>query len=34
MILNALMKPPYPKEVEADEATQNLVSSRWHSYFP
>lgn len=33
MILNALMKPSYPKELESDEATQKLVASRWHQYF-
>ncbi|MBQ8498711.1 menaquinone biosynthesis decarboxylase [Chlamydia sp.] len=33
MILNALMKPQYPKEVEADEITKKQVASRWKSYF-
>jgi menaquinone biosynthesis decarboxylase, SCO4490 family len=33
MILNALMKPSYPKEVEADEETKKHVSSRWDKYF-
>lgn len=33
MILNALMKPSYPKEVEADPCTKQKVSVRWKEYF-
>ncbi|WP_348664001.1 menaquinone biosynthesis decarboxylase [Chlamydia vaughanii] len=33
IILNSLMKPHYPKEVEADDATIHKVSHRWNEYF-
>ncbi|AAP05200.1 conserved hypothetical protein TIGR00148 [Chlamydia caviae GPIC] len=34
ILLNSLMKPHYPKEVEADETTIQKVSHRWNEYFP
>ncbi|WP_375793354.1 menaquinone biosynthesis decarboxylase [Chlamydia sp. 12-01] len=34
IIFNSLMKPHYPKEVEADEKTLQKVSYRWDEYFP
>ncbi len=34
VLIDARMKPSYPKEVLADEATEKLVSDRWASYFP
>lgn len=33
ILINALMKPSYPKEVDVDAQTQQLVSSRWKEYF-
>lgn len=33
ILLNTLMKPSYPSEVEVDEQTYKLVSSRWKEYF-
>lgn len=33
LVIDARMKPHYPPEVAADEATQALVDSRWDSYF-
>ena len=34
LIFDCRMKPWYPKEVEVDESTCNLVDQRWHEYFP
>ncbi|WP_139414656.1 menaquinone biosynthesis decarboxylase [Chlamydia abortus] len=34
ILLNAMMKSHYPKEVEADEKTIKKVSYRWREYFP
>ncbi|MCX6994972.1 MAG: UbiD family decarboxylase [Chlamydiae bacterium] len=34
VLIDARMKPSYPKEVLVDEATEKLVSERWSSYFP
>jgi hypothetical protein len=28
------MKPWYPKELFADDATKRLVDRRWNEYFP
>ncbi|AAD18477.1 hypothetical protein CpB0338 [Chlamydia pneumoniae TW-183] len=33
-VIDALMKPSYPKEVEVDPSTKQKVSERWHAYFP
>ncbi|MCO5332643.1 MAG: hypothetical protein M9893_01255 [Pyrinomonadaceae bacterium] len=33
IVIDARMKPWYPKEVEADEATVELVNNRWGVYF-
>ncbi|WP_213318411.1 UbiD family decarboxylase [Chlamydiifrater volucris] len=32
-VIDARMKPHYPKEVEVDPETYRLVSSRWRTYF-
>jgi len=34
IVIDARMKPTYPKELFCDEATANLVSRRWREYFP
>lgn len=34
ILIDARMKPSYPKEVLCDEQTAGLVSKRWHDYFP
>jgi 4-hydroxybenzoate decarboxylase subunit C len=34
IVIDARMKPWYPKEVEADEKTVKLVDARWREYFP
>ena len=34
IVIDARMKPWYPKEVEAREDIVKLVDSRWHEYFP
>ena len=34
MVIDARMKPPYPKELFCDDATAALVSRRWNEYFP
>jgi 3-polyprenyl-4-hydroxybenzoate decarboxylase len=34
LIIDARMKPWFPKEVKPDEATAELVTSRWKEYFP
>jgi UbiD family decarboxylase len=34
IVIDARMKPWYPKELIADEATAALVTTRWHEYFP
>jgi UbiD family decarboxylase len=34
IVIDARMKPWYPKEVSCDAATAARVSSRWHEYFP
>jgi hypothetical protein len=33
-VIDARMKPPYPKELFCDEETASLVSRRWKEYFP
>ncbi|MBE3594048.1 MAG: UbiD family decarboxylase [Candidatus Carbobacillus altaicus] len=33
LIIDARMKPFYPKEVEPDEATVRRVNEKWHTYF-
>lgn len=33
LLIDARMKPSYPKEVEVDQATSNLVDSKWSQYF-
>jgi UbiD family decarboxylase len=34
IVLDARLKPGFPKELFADEATQALVTRRWKEYFP
>lgn len=34
MVIDARMKPWYPKELFADDKTQELVTKRWKEYFP
>ncbi|MGI8673182.1 MAG: UbiD family decarboxylase, partial [Luteitalea sp.] len=34
IVLDARVKPWFPKEVDADAATAALVTSRWREYFP
>jgi 4-hydroxybenzoate decarboxylase subunit C len=34
IVIDARLKPWYPKELFADEATAKKVSSRWSEYFP
>jgi UbiD family decarboxylase len=34
IVIDARMKPWYPKELTADEQTSALVTGRWHEYFP
>jgi 4-hydroxybenzoate decarboxylase subunit C len=34
IVIDARMKPWYPKELSADERTAALVSNRWKEYFP
>jgi hypothetical protein len=34
VVLDARLKPGFPKELFADEATQALVTRRWKEYFP
>jgi UbiD family decarboxylase len=34
IVIDARMKPSYPKELVADEVTSNLVTGRWTEYFP
>ena len=34
IVLDARMKPTYPKELFADPATERLVGQRWKEYFP
>jgi UbiD family decarboxylase len=34
IVIDARMKPTYPKELFADPATGRLVSRRWQEYFP
>ena len=34
ILIDARLKPWFPKELEADEATAALVTSRWTEYFP
>ena len=34
LVIDARMKPTYPKELFADEATSRLVTERWTEYFP
>ena len=34
ILIDARMKPTYPKELNADEATSELVTRRWTEYFP
>ena len=34
IVIDARMKPWYPKEVESDEGTVRSVDSRWQEYFP
>ena len=34
VVIDARMKPTYPKELEPDDRTLTLVSQRWNEYFP
>jgi 3-polyprenyl-4-hydroxybenzoate decarboxylase len=34
IVIDARIKPTYPRELECDEATAALVSRRWAEYFP
>ena len=34
ILIDARMKPGYPEELCCDEATRELVESRWSEYFP
>jgi UbiD family decarboxylase len=34
IVIDARLKPGFPKELFADEATQALVTRRWNEYFP
>jgi UbiD family decarboxylase len=34
VVLDARLKPWYPKELSSDPETGRLVSARWHEYFP
>jgi len=34
IVIDARMKPSYPKELFADPATKTLVTRRWREYFP
>jgi UbiD family decarboxylase len=34
VVIDARMKPTYPKELECDEATAARVTARWKEYFP
>jgi hypothetical protein len=34
IVIDARMKPWYPKEVSCDPETAALVSRRWKEYFP
>jgi 3-polyprenyl-4-hydroxybenzoate decarboxylase len=34
IVIDARMKPTYPAELFCDNKTENLVSSRWKTYFP
>ncbi|HSN57524.1 MAG TPA: UbiD family decarboxylase [Candidatus Sulfomarinibacteraceae bacterium] len=34
VVIDARMKPPYPKELLCDDDTAALVSRRWREYFP
>ena len=34
IVIDARMKPWFPKEVEADPETAALVTRRWKQYFP
>lgn len=33
IVINALMKPYYPKEVQSDEITSSIVDKKWKTYF-
>jgi 3-polyprenyl-4-hydroxybenzoate decarboxylase len=34
LVIDARMKPPYPDELFCDPDTADLVTRRWHEYFP
>jgi len=34
IVLDARLKPGFPKELLADEATAATVTKRWNEYFP
>jgi 3-polyprenyl-4-hydroxybenzoate decarboxylase len=34
VVIDARLKPDFPRELVADEATANTVTSRWNEYFP
>jgi hypothetical protein len=34
IVIDARLKPGFPKELFADEATATKVASRWREYFP
>ena len=34
IVIDARMKPSYPKELFCDDRTRALVHRRWHEYFP
>ena len=34
IVIDARMKPTYPKELECDDATAARVTERWREYFP
>jgi hypothetical protein len=34
IVIDARLKPGYPKELFCDETTAKLVDSRWGEYFP
>jgi hypothetical protein len=34
IVIDARLKPGFPRELEADPATTALVGARWREYFP
>ena len=34
ILIDARLKPGFPRELVCDEATEQLVTRRWNEYFP